>query len=97
MNRVFITAGLLLVLSLASCNQKAGQQPETSTPAKEEPKKPEITVSQLASNKDFVCGMEVADGGIADTASYEGKIYGFCSAECKAEFVKNPSSYLAQK
>ena len=37
--------------------------------------------------KDFVCGMPVK-AGVGDTAHYMGKLYGFCSTECKNEFLK---------
>jgi YHS domain-containing protein len=33
--------------------------------------------------------------GISDTCHYEGKAYGFCSAECKAEFQKDPAKFIA--
>ena len=46
--------------------------------------------------KDFICGMPVT-AGVADTANYKGKVYGFCATECKEEFTKNPASYLATK
>lgn len=75
---------------------KAEPKAETAAPATE-PKKMEVKLSDLSSNKDYVCGMPLEEGGIADTASYEGKLYGFCASECKAEFQKNPSSHLAQK
>ncbi len=45
--------------------------------------------------KDFVCGMPVK-AGIADTANYNDKLYGFCSKGCKNEFVKNPSAYVSK-
>jgi len=48
------------------------------------------------SKKDFVCGMPIS-AGVSDTAHYKEKVYGFCSSECKAEFVKNPSSFIAAK
>jgi YHS domain-containing protein len=35
--------------------------------------------------------------GVADTAHYKGKIYGFCSAECKADFLSKPEEYLSKK
>jgi YHS domain-containing protein len=35
------------------------------------------------------CGMPVT-AGIADTVHYNGKVYGFCSDECKQAFLKNP-------
>jgi len=96
MKKLFFTANVMLILALSACNQKVEQKTDTGTAAPER-KKMEVKLTDLASAKDFVCGMPVEEGGIADTASYEGKLYGFCSAECKAEFAKNPSSYLAQK
>jgi YHS domain-containing protein len=50
----------------------------------------------LDSKKDHVCGMPVS-AGISDTAHYKGKVYGFCSKECKDEFVKTPDKYLSTK
>ena len=51
----------------------------------------------MVSNKrDFICGMPVI-AGIADTAQYKGKVYGFCATECKDEFLKSPDAYTAKK
>ena len=96
MKKILFTANILMVLALASCNNKTEQKAET-VPVATEPKKIELKLADLSTNKDFVCGMPLEEGGIADTTSYQGKLYGFCSSECKGEFVKNPSSYLAQK
>jgi len=41
--------------------------------------------------------MPVKKGEIGDTATYEGKIYGFCSSGCKDEFLKTPTQYLNQQ
>ena len=46
--------------------------------------------------KDFVCGMPVK-AGVSDTVHYKGKVFGFCSKECKEEFLKTPSNYLSKK
>jgi YHS domain-containing protein len=46
--------------------------------------------------KDFVCGMNVT-AGVADTANYKGKVYGFCSTGCKVEFKRNLVLYLVTK
>lgn len=54
--------------------------------------KPEMVVNTT----DFVCGMPVS-AGIIDTAHFEGKTYGFCSSECKSEFKKGPTTFLAPK
>ncbi len=50
----------------------------------------------FASSKDLNCGMPLSSG-IGDTAHYKGKIYGFCSKECKEEFLKDPEAHLAKK
>ena len=44
--------------------------------------------------KDPSCGMPVT-AGIGDTAHYKNKVLGFCSKECKEEFLKNPEANLA--
>lgn len=51
---------------------------------------------QFENKRDFICNMPVT-AGVADTAQYKGKVYGFCSTGCKDEFKKNPASYLATK
>ncbi|MEO8821830.1 MAG: YHS domain-containing protein [Ginsengibacter sp.] len=50
----------------------------------------------FASKKDLNCGMPLA-AGLEDTAHYKGKIYGFCSKECKDDFLKNPDAEIAKK
>ena len=51
-------------------------------------------VSLVDNKQDPTCGMPVT-AGIGDTAHYDGHVLGFCSAECKAEFLKNPKAGLA--
>jgi len=53
--------------------------------------KPKFTTAMVDNKKDPSCGMPVS-AGIADTAHFKGKVYGFCSAECKSLFLKNPDS-----
>ena len=48
---------------------------------------------EFASKKDVTCGMPLTARNIKDTAHYKGKVYGFCSQECKNEFLKNPEGY----
>lgn len=45
--------------------------------------------------KDPACGMPLKMG-LTDTTTYQGKLYGFCSKECKDEFLKNPAGYVAK-
>ena len=47
----------------------------------------------FASKKDLSCGMPLT-AGLEDSVHYKGKIYGFCSPECKADFVKNAAAYV---
>ncbi len=75
----------------AGKTNEAAMQAEKNAPAKD------FSGVTLDAGKDLVCGMPVKVSSIEDTAAYNGKVYGFCSEECKAEFVKNPATYLAQK
>ncbi len=90
---------LVISILLAACNSRT--QKETSVKNAKEAtsvvapanKYPNIT---FASKKDLNCGMPLS-AGIEDTAHYKGKIYGFCSKECKDAFLKNPEAEIAKK
>jgi YHS domain-containing protein len=56
----------------------------------------DLSAVVLAINKDLVCGMPIR-AGVADTAHYKGKVYGFCAKECKEAFVKDPGQYIQIK
>ncbi len=43
--------------------------------------------------KDPVCGMNVDLTITQYKSTYQEKVYGFCSAQCKDTFDKNPSQY----
>jgi YHS domain-containing protein len=96
MNKAMFYGLLVLGLTFASCNTKK------ATPADENisapPKEPvKVKLAELASKKDLNCDMELIEGHVADTAIYQSKIYGFCSTECKADFLKDPEAHLAKK
>jgi YHS domain-containing protein len=90
-----ILRSLVVILLLTACNaphtQNATVQRDT-TAAIDSSKYP---VSMVNNKKDLVCGMPVS-AGIADTAHYNGKVYGFCSQECKDQFLKDPAKYAAK-
>ncbi len=94
---------LLLILALPiffACNNKSNTDSSTKTDTTSTTsvtKEPECKVAMLTSDKDYVCGMTISDGGIADTAHYGGKVYGFCSSDCKDNFVKEPQKYLTKE
>ena len=48
-----------------------------------------FTAAMVDNKRDPSCGMPVA-AGIEDTVHYKGKILGFCSQDCKNDFLKNP-------
>jgi len=93
-----IIALSFMIISIACSNNKHDAAVENK-PAEMESAmenqhqyKPEMVVNTI----DFACGMPVS-AGISDTCRFEDKAYGFCSAECKAEFQKEPAKYLAAK
>ena len=46
--------------------------------------------------KDPVCGMQVDENRAAGKSEYEGRMYYFCSASCKAKFEQNPKQYASK-
>ena len=55
-----------------------------------------IAVSLLASSIDPVCGMTLYDGSISDTTSFQEAVIGFCSKDCKRDFLKHPQHYFVE-
>ncbi len=96
MKKVFFYTLLMSGIAFTSCNQKAAA-PKSDDKMSTESKGVNIKLSELATNKDLNCDMPLSEGAIADTATYQGKIYGFCSTECKADFMKDPEAHLAKK
>ncbi|MDP4286157.1 MAG: YHS domain-containing protein [Bacteroidota bacterium] len=95
---------IIIAFLVASCtsssdkdnNQKA-ENPATAASAPHANDSSAIYTAKMVNNdKDLVCGMPVS-AGIGDTAHYQGKVYGFCSKECKDDFIKNPIAYLPKK
>ncbi len=87
MNKLF----LLLTISsivLVSC----GQTVKTDKADKEKVKIT-LTVDQLDVKIDPVCQMTKFE--VADTMTYNGKLYGFCNPGCKDEFKAEPEKFLS--
>jgi P-type Cu+ transporter len=51
-------------------------------------------MSSASTTTDPVCGMELTPATTAVSTDYEGRSYGFCSAQCKEKFLADPSRYL---
>lgn len=80
---------------LWACNNAATEEKATvdtsNTSTMAEPASIDTAGLKFSSKEDPICGMPVA-GGIADTATVDGKLYGFCAKECKDEFLKTASA-----
>lgn len=90
---------LFLSMVLFACksrnNANAIEPAHKDSTAVTSPKKPYDGV-EFASKMDLACGMPLT-AGVQDTAHYNGKVYGFCSTECKSDFLKTPEAFLASK
>ena len=82
---------MALTITTGACNQKPASG--TSDPAmhSSDSAKTKFTAAMVDNKKDPSCGMPVT-AGILDTAHYNGKVYGFCSDECKQAFLKDPAA-----
>jgi YHS domain-containing protein len=94
-NHLFL---IVLIIGLLSCNENVKKEPvaeKANTMVDSTVTKADEAFKNVAfdSKKDLICGMPIT-AGISDTAHYSNKVYGFCSKECKEEFVKNPASYV---
>ena len=92
---------LISVMSITACHQNpkseesdaAGTTAVDTMVVKTEKAKPKFTMAMVDNKKDPNCGMPVT-AGIADTVHYKGKVYGFCSDECRDAFLKNPDALV---
>lgn len=86
MKRFHLLPAFAAVISIYSCND---QKTETHNAMAELPKtedfKPRYADVKFTSTKDTTCGMPLGTS-IADTLMFDGKVYGFCSVQCKHDF-----------
>jgi YHS domain-containing protein len=106
MKKYFLVALTPLLFVLFSCHS-AGDKPATTAAgtdtAASGAKATQEVNGVLASlknlpfayNRDPSCGMPLK-AGLEDTTTYKGKLYGFCSKECKDAFLKDPAGYTAK-
>ena len=93
------TSLLILSMVILSCGQSNDKANATSADTNQVATMDTTTekryaVSLVNNKKDPTCGMPVT-AGISDTTHYENLVLGFCSVECKNEFLKNPKANLA--
>ena len=87
MNKILI---ILLLPALSACSRannskEAKPQQWVQKPMPADSIKDKFSNLKFASNRDTTCKMSL-NSGIEDTLMLKGKIYGFCSSECKEEF-----------
>jgi YHS domain-containing protein len=88
---IFILGMLTLPRILFSCSQKPNRETTSLVSRKSDSVKKKFTADLVDNKKDPSCGMPVT-AGIEDTVHYNGKVYGFCSDECKQIFLKDPNT-----
>lgn len=88
---LFVLAACLGCSSGESSMSKADASPAISTAAKAVENLKDLKFDYP---KDPACGSALSEG-VGDSTEYKGKLYGFCSKECKEKFVKSPESFLA--
>jgi YHS domain-containing protein len=86
--------GAMLINTGCESTPSASTTPEKDTTMMGTSVASAYSVDMLSNQKDPSCGMPVS-AGISDTAHYNKYVLGFCSSECKAEFMKNPTAMLA--
>lgn len=89
----YVAAACLIISTLFACKEEDVNKVEMTITKKEIS---QYTPSMVVNKKDYACGMPVG-AGITDTCHYQTKAYGFCSTECKKEFLKDPKKYLTTK
>lgn len=102
MKKIFGTAILFTGILFAACGNPSADAANTEAAASDSAAAMAIDslatknydISLVNNKKDPTCGMPVT-AGISDTAHYEKNVIGFCSSECKDEFLKNPKASIA--
>jgi len=88
---IFLSGLLTLPGIFISCNQKPNPVTISVEVQKSDSARKKFTKDMVDNKKDPSCGMPVT-AGIEDTVHYNGKVFGFCSDECKQIFLKDPKN-----
>jgi Uncharacterized conserved protein len=96
---ISIFAGIVL---LAACNNHSPQTSKADSTVQTVGKDSSMpmsdslkyTAAMVDNAKDPVCGMPVASE-VGDTVHFNSKVIGFCSTECKDEFMKDAKKGFA--
>lgn len=86
-----LAAGMVM---MTACNSQPKEKNITEAKTPVADSAPKFTAAMVDNQKDPSCGMPVA-AGIEDTIHYKGKVLGFCSKECRDDFLKDPEKNIA--
>ena len=89
-----LSALLFTACSGANNSENASSKDSNASMTQDSTAEKTYDIALVDNKKDPSCGMPVT-AGISDTAHYENKVIGFCSTECKNEFLKNPKANIA--
>jgi Cu+-exporting ATPase len=92
--------GKIYYFCSTSCAKKFEAAPSTFVPQQEkhagsDHKPPAAARDEENSSTDPVCGMKVSTNAAAETATYEGQTYYFCSGHCHERFIKDPTKFIS--
>ena len=92
--KISLAAGIIGLVACGTSNQEQAINSDTAmTVQQDTAAATAYTAAMVDNKKDPTCGMPVT-AGISDTAHYDNKVLGFCSTECKNEFLKNPKANI---
>ncbi|HEX3025020.1 MAG TPA: hypothetical protein VHP12_07395 [Chitinophagaceae bacterium] len=90
---IFFTSILFIACNNNTQKENTVDKKDSTTMSSSKTDSVKYTALMVENAKDPTCGMPVG-AGIEDTLHYNDKAIGFCSKECKNEFVKNaPKSF----
>lgn len=82
----------IIIILLAASTIACSQETHTVKHVHKASQKMNLTGMAVVNAEDPICQMKTADF-LKDTANYKGKVYGFCSENCKNKFKKNPEKH----
>ncbi len=92
---IYSTFILTLLIVFLSCNQAPKAETKYVSPAiaAKDSSHVKFKLADVDNKLDPSCMMPLT-AGIGDTAHYKNHVLGFCSAECKKDFFKDPEGNL---
>ncbi|MEO8413461.1 MAG: YHS domain-containing protein [Ginsengibacter sp.] len=86
---ILFTSIICIVVFVISCNQQQKENKESRAFPVTQVDSSKFTANMVDNKRDPSCGMPVS-AGIEDTVHYKNKVLGFCSKDCKEDFLKDP-------